>query len=104
MNPLAPFLVPVYGTGFHWLEEINLFLNHQLVGFCRGVSKLGSGRLFRPFGSRAIDIALQVCACARAHVGACMRAHVGAGVFVCACVRTSDARGDPSRGRIMKGR
>ena len=29
------------------------------VGFCRGVSLLGDGRFARPFGIRAVDLAMQ---------------------------------------------
>ena len=33
VNPVAPLFVPVGGTGLPWLEELNVFLKHQLVGF-----------------------------------------------------------------------
>jgi hypothetical protein len=51
--------VPVGGTGFPWLEEFNVFLKHQLVGFVQGVSKLGQGKLFRPGGFRGVDLIMQ---------------------------------------------
>jgi len=59
VNPLAPLFVPVGGTGFPWLEEFNVFLKHQLVGFVQGVSKLGQGKLFRPGGFRGVDLIMQ---------------------------------------------
>ena len=59
VNPLAPLFVPVGGTGFPWLEEVNVFLKHQLVGLIQGVSKLGQGKLFRPGGFRGIDLVMQ---------------------------------------------
>lgn len=59
VNPLAPLFVPVGGTGFPGIEEFNVFLKHQLVGFVQGVSKLGQGKLFRPGGFRGIDLIMQ---------------------------------------------
>lgn len=59
VNPLAPLFVPVGGTGWPWIEEFNVFLKHQLVGFVQGVSKLGKGKLFRPGGFRGIDLIMQ---------------------------------------------
>ena len=60
VNPLAPLFVPFCGTGLPWLEEFNVFLKHQLVGFVQGVSRLGDGKLFRPGGFRGIDLVMQV--------------------------------------------
>ena len=59
VNPLAPLFVPVGGTGLPWLEEFNVFLKHQLVGFVQGVSKLGHGKLIRPGGFRGVDLVMQ---------------------------------------------
>ena len=59
VNPVAPLFVPVGGTGVPWIEEVNVFLKHQLVGFVQGVSKLGQGKLFRPGGFRGIDLVMQ---------------------------------------------
>ena len=59
VNPLAPLFIPVGGTGLPWLEEVNVFLKHQLVGWVQGASKLWSGKLVRPGGFRGVDFVLQ---------------------------------------------
>jgi hypothetical protein len=54
--------VPVRTTGFTLLEEANLFLKHQLVGFVKGAATLAQGKLARigPLGgSRLVDLAVQ---------------------------------------------
>lgn len=58
VNPLAPLFVPVQ-SGLTALDQAFWLLKHQLVGFCRGVSLLGDGRFSRPFGIRAVDLAMQ---------------------------------------------
>lgn len=58
MNPLAPLFVPVQ-SGLSILDQAFWLLKHQLVGFCKGVSLLGDGRFSRPFGIRAVDLAIQ---------------------------------------------
>jgi len=57
VNPLAPFFVN--RSGVPLLEQAFFLIKHQLVGFCRGISHLGDGRLARPFGIRAVDLATQ---------------------------------------------
>ncbi|KAL1518418.1 hypothetical protein AB1Y20_002710 [Prymnesium parvum] len=58
VNPLAPLFVPVQ-SGLSMLDQTFWLLKHQLVGWCRGVSLLADGRFARPFGIRAVDLAMQ---------------------------------------------
>ena len=58
VNPFSALFLPV-NSGVPLLQEVMALLKNQLLGFAQGVSQLAEGRLMRPGGHRAIDIAMQ---------------------------------------------